>query len=77
MQTVLKWRNSLELRIPSVLAKKARIAEGTKVYLEVSDCRLIVRPARSRVKLKQLVARITPENRHGEIDWGAVGREQP
>jgi antitoxin MazE len=74
MQTVLKWRNSLALRIPSALAKKARIAEGTKVYFEVSGCRL---PARRTLKLKRLVARITPENCHGEVDWGSVRRKQP
>ena len=65
------------LRIPATLANKIRIAEGTKVYLEVSDCGLIVRPARRTLKLKQLVARITAKNRHGEIDWGAVSRKQP
>jgi antitoxin component of MazEF toxin-antitoxin module len=35
-----------------------------------------VRPGRKVSNLKQLVAKITPENRHGETDWGAdVGKE--
>jgi len=36
----------------------------------------MLRPPSREYSLEELVAGITPENRHGETDWGqALGRE--
>jgi antitoxin MazE len=46
--------------------------------LEVSvvDGGLLLRPQKQKYSLEELVAQISPENRHEETDWGpAVGRE--
>ncbi|MEI8376708.1 MAG: AbrB/MazE/SpoVT family DNA-binding domain-containing protein [Planctomycetota bacterium] len=74
---IQKWGNSLGLRIPKALAADARVAEGTSVELNVENGRLIVVPRRKvKCSIEDLVARITPENLHGETDTGTpVGRE--
>lgn len=67
---IAKWGNSLGIRIPKSVAHDAQIAEGDAVELTVQDGAIVVRPARPRYSLDELVARITPRNRHGETDWG-------
>ena len=71
-----KWGNSLAVRIPRAFVREAQLEEGATVELSVSDGRLIVTPIRRAYHLDQLVAGITPENRHAETDWGgSVGDE--
>ena len=74
---VKKWGNSLALRIPKALAEEAGLDSGSNVELIVENGHLCVIPVkRPRYTLEELVAQITPENRHGEIDTGpAVGKE--
>jgi antitoxin MazE len=78
MTTVLiaKWGNSLAVRIPKAVAEQARLQAGDVVAIKVLDGHIDVRPAERIPTLEELVAQITPENRHEEIDWGpAVGKE--
>ena len=78
MQTkVQKWRNSLALRIPKVLALDAHIKEGSLINIAVSNGEIVAKPNREAVfDLKELVRQITPKNVHGEIKTGEpVGRE--
>ena len=72
-----KWGNSLALRIPQHIVKEIQIAEGTEVELVVLDGNLVVKPKpRKRYSLEELVAGITPENLHSEVESGAaVGNE--
>ena len=73
---VRRWGNSLALRIPKVLAERSRLAEGTEVEIAVEDGRLVVTPISPTPSLDDLLARVTDENRHGEVGTGpAVGRE--
>ena len=74
---IRKWGNSLGVRIPKNIAQDARIEEGSSVELSVEEGRLIIAPRNKRkYALKDLVDKITPENMHGETDWGpAVGKE--
>ncbi|MGD0364197.1 MAG: AbrB/MazE/SpoVT family DNA-binding domain-containing protein [Bryobacteraceae bacterium] len=74
---ILKWRNSLAVRIPLTLAKEARLKEGDRLTLNLAaDGRIVLRPARRKYDLRQLVSRITAKNRHSEVDWGPPsGRE--
>ena len=68
---VAKWGNSLGLRIPKAVAESARLREGDPVDLAVTkDRTLVVRPARRRYNLNELVSRITARNRHKETNWG-------
>lgn len=71
---VTKWGNSLAVRIPRGFAKQAGFTEGSPVDLIVERDRIVV--AKPVPSLADLVAGITPENRHAETDWGpARGRE--
>jgi len=74
---VAKWGNAPAIRIPKSLMQKADLHEGDAVDLEVEGPGVIVvRAARIRPTLEDLVAGITPQNRHGETDWGrAKGNE--
>jgi antitoxin MazE len=74
---IQKWGNSLGVRIPKNFAQDARMEEGSSVQLSVEEGRLIIAPRnRRRYNLKELVDKITPENMHGETDWGPpVGKE--
>ena len=72
-----RWGNSLAVRIPRAIAESARLREGDRLALAVAkDGAVVVRPARRRYRLDQLVSAITVKNRHREADWGRpVGKE--
>lgn len=73
---VVKWGNSLAVRIPKEVAEKARMKEGDAVEIKAAKGGIEVRRANRMPSLKELVAQITEENRHPETDWGpTVGRE--
>jgi antitoxin MazE len=67
---IVKWGNSLAIRIPKPVAEQAGVKEGDPVVLEAARGQIrLVR--RERVPtLKELVAQITPENRYKEISSG-------
>ncbi len=75
--TVAKWGNSLAVRIPQHVVKEIQLTEGTEVDLVVIDGNLVIRPRpRRRYSLDELIAAITPENLHSEVESGAaVGNE--
>ena len=74
---VVKWGNSLGLRIPKSFAEEVRVSEGSEVDLTMEDGQLIIRVARQpSISLEDLLAGITDSNLHGEIETGdAVGGE--
>ena len=73
---VAKWGNSLGLRLPKALAVEAHIQDRDTVDVSVQHGAIVIRPAKPTYALEELVARITPKNRHEETDWGGpVGRE--
>ncbi len=74
---LVRWGNSLAVRLPKGIIEKARLAEGEHLNIDVTgDGRVSIGKAEPEPTLEQLVARITPRNRHGEIPAGsAVGRE--
>ena len=74
---IVKWGNSLGLRIPKSFAEEVRVAEGSIVDLSMEDGNLVIKVTDPlEVDLDQLLDGITDENIHGEIDTGdAVGGE--
>ena len=64
------WGNSLAVRIPKDVAEEARLAEGDSIVIEALEGRIELRPAERIPTLEELVAQITPENRHEETNWG-------
>jgi antitoxin MazE len=73
-----KWGNSLALRVPKLVAQEIGAGDGKTAEMSVRDGKLVIevtKPKRRkrrkrRYTLDELVAGITPENRHEEIDWG-------
>lgn len=71
-----KWGKSLAVRIPDSFAKELDLAEGAEVELTHVNGGLLLRRPKANYSLEELLARIKPENIHGETDWGpASGRE--
>lgn len=74
---VMKWGNSLAVRIPKTTARNARFKEGDAVELiPGEEGGLEIRRISRVPTLAELVSRITPENRHGEESLHvSVGKE--
>jgi antitoxin MazE len=71
-----KWGNSLAVRIPGPYAKDLDLKEGMELDVSLVEGGLLLRPKQKPYTLDDLVKGITPENIHGETDWGeAAGRE--
>ncbi len=74
---VVKWGNSLAVRIPKTVAQEARLQEGDALIIDVNGEEVSLRRVNDVPNLQQLVARITPENRYGEASTEAeIGRER-
>jgi len=74
---VQKWGNSLALRIPKAFALDAQLENDSVVEVSLIDGQIIIKPVSMPVwSLEQLLAGITSQNIHHEIDTGdAVGNE--
>jgi antitoxin MazE len=73
---LVKWGNSHAVRLPKAVLQHAEIREGDELEIRVEKGRIALQPAAPKLTLSDLVARITPSNRHEEQDWGKpVGRE--
>lgn len=74
---VQKWGNSLAVRIPKLYALEMGLEKESQVEVSVREGRLILTVAPPEPpSLDDLLAQITPQNRHAEVDFGeAVGAE--
>ncbi len=73
---IQKWGNSLALRIPRAFAKEAHLEPNTEVEVSLVEGKLILIPVEPEFTLEDLLAGITEDNIHHEIETGpAVGNE--
>lgn len=74
---VQRWGNSLAIRIPKVFADETGLEPNDEVEITVRDGQIVLTPMKSKpYSLDDLLAGITPENRHDEWEMGsAVGNE--
>jgi antitoxin MazE len=74
---VQKWGNSLALRIPKSFATEVGLQRETAVEVSLAEGRLIITPiAKPKPTLQQLLANVTEDNLHHEVNTGvAVGNE--
>jgi antitoxin MazE len=74
---MLKWGNSLAVRIPKPIADDAHLQLGDPLEIAVAaDGAVEMHRVGEVPTLAQLVAQITPENRYEEISLGVeIGRE--
>jgi len=75
--TVKKWGNSASVRIPAAIMEAAHLMIDDVVDIREEGGSIVIVPVRPRVyDLAELLAGITPENLHAEVDFGGpVGTE--
>jgi len=75
---VKKWGNSASVRIPAGIMQASRLALDDAVDIREEGGRIVIEPIRNDdCDLKRLLAGITSENLHAEIDFGPpTGKEQ-
>jgi antitoxin MazE len=74
---VQRWGNSLAVRIPKPFALEIGLEQNTLVSVSISDGKLLLEPIiEPKYTLEQLLAGVTEDNLHREVDTGeAVGNE--
>jgi antitoxin MazE len=74
---IVKWGNSLAVRILQPLAEWAGVEEGDWVTLEAERGQIRLSRAERVPSLKELVSQIAVGHRYGEVSLGpARGKEQ-
>ncbi len=71
------WGNSASVRIPASVMSAAKLRVDSPVDVREEHGRIIVEPVREAASdLSSLIARITPDNVHSELGFGApAGKE--
>jgi antitoxin MazE len=74
---MLKWGNSLAVRIPKTLADEMKAGNGSSLIMVMKEGALVIEPIHDEPwSLAALLAGITDSNRHEEWETGyAQGRE--
>lgn len=73
---VVRLDEQLAILLPRRTVRALGLRAGDLVEASASEGAIIIRPTRRSVSLRELVSRITPENRHEEIRWSSnTGRE--
>jgi len=75
---IRKWGNSRAMRLPDKIGHHDDMAIDQNVDVVDKGAYLEIRPSKKKPAetLDDLVARITPENRPDEFDWGPpMGKE--
>lgn len=70
---VQKWGNSLALRIPKAFAVNAQLENGSFVKISLLKGKIVITPVSPPSwTLDDLLAGITKDNLHNEVDMGSV-----
>ncbi len=74
---IQRWGNSLALRLPKAFAAEAQLEQNTLVEVTLVDGKLLILPVTEpAMTLEQLLAGVTGENLHREVESGpAIGKE--
>lgn len=67
---IVKWGNSLAVRIPKPVAEQAGVREGDPIVIEAAKGQIKLRRKRRIPTLHELVAQITADTRYDEIPDG-------
>jgi len=68
---VKKWGNSASVRIPAGIMEAARLRLNDPIDIREEGGRIVIEPIRTNeCDLAQLLAGITAENLHTEVDFG-------
>jgi antitoxin MazE len=73
---VKKWGNSASVRIPAAILDAVHVSVDQDVDIRAENGRIVIEPLRKQLTLESLLAQVTPDNLHGEVDFGSsVGSE--
>jgi antitoxin MazE len=74
---LMRWGDSLGLRIPEDIASRLGLREGERVDVETDGDRIVIAPERRRHALSDLLQGMTPQAMREAFDWGPdQGREE-
>lgn len=74
--TIKKWGNSVGVRIPHTILTELNLNIEHQVDMRIEDGKIVIEPIQDEYPLEQLLAGITPENLHEEVEVGdPVGKE--
>ena len=74
---IVKWGNSLAVRIPKPVAEQAGVREGDAIVIEAAKGQIRLRHKDRLPTLDEFVARIMAENRYEEVTTGPTrGKEE-
>ena len=68
---IVKWGNSLAVRIPKPVAEESGFNQGDKIVIKAVNGKIELRRKDALPTLRELVAQITPENRYAETPTGS------
>jgi len=72
---VEKWGDGLGVKIPRSFVQEMALRDGDKVKITGLGQGMLISPGWTE-SLQEMLDRVTPENIHGEIDFGPpVGKE--
>ncbi|MGH7107653.1 MAG: AbrB/MazE/SpoVT family DNA-binding domain-containing protein [Acetobacteraceae bacterium] len=72
-----RWGNGAAVRIPAAVLETVSLRCDQAVELRAEAGQIVIEPVRRDFRLADLVAQITDENLHGEVDFDVpVGRER-
>jgi antitoxin MazE len=73
---VKKWGNSASVRIPAAILDAVHVSIDQDVDIRAENGRIVIEPLRKQLTLESLLSQVTPDNLHGEVDFGgSVGSE--
>ncbi len=73
---IVRWGNSMAVRLPKVVLRDVGLQEGDTLVFGAKNGAIVAKPVKKKPPLRDLLAKITPENVHEEVDWGKPkGRE--
>ena len=67
---IVKWGNSMAVRLPQVVLRDAGLQEGDTLAFGAKSGTIVAKRVKKKPALKDLLAKISPENIHEEVDWG-------
>lgn len=70
VQVLKKWGNSPAVRLPVAIMEAAALQVEQQVQIRAEPGRIVIEPVIEQPSLEQLLAAITDENLHGEVDFG-------
>ena len=73
---VVRWGNSLGIRIQKTVADQLQLSDGKEVDIKVTARGLVITPSAPRYSLKSLMEKVDEKNIHRETETGSpIGAE--